>query len=165
MLCWNCSSFYFSGFPCLCSGTTTTTRPTASATLTTGATQPTNSLLDLWPLLDSYSSQLFSDDLQSLMLGGHQILSILVCEAFYTKSLPLDGQCNIKWYICNQFIALLNCPLAMANAICLQSLPWNVAAEKENIPSHLFLLDGILHHSSTNEKKKMLFYIFTWRSA
>ena len=106
-----------------CSGTTTTTRPTASATLTTGATRPpSSSPLDLWQLLASPSSLLSSDD--------------FVWEAFFTKSLPI-GRLGSS---------------AMANAIishitCLSCLFWQL---EKNIPSHWLKLDGILHHTSTN---------------
>lgn len=92
-----------------CSGTTTTTRPTASATLTTGATRPPGSSpLDLWQLLASPSSQLSSDD--------------FVWEAFFTKSLPIGRLGS----------------LAMANAIisptCLSCLEFWQLEKKHSVP-------------------------------
>ena len=73
-----------------------TTRPTASATLTTGATPPTNSHLDSWQWLASSSSQFLSDDFQNL------IVRLLLSSNLH------------------KIIAYCPFSLAMANAIILQ---------------------------------------------
>ena len=95
-----------------CSGTTMTTRPTASATLTTGATLPTNSHLDRWQWLASSSSQFLSDDFQNL------IVRLLLSSVLH------------------KIIAYCPFSLAMANAIilptCLLSLPWILATGQKH---------------------------------
>jgi len=108
-------------------GTTTTTRPTASAILTTGATRPrTSSCLDQWQLLASPSSQLFSDWRDS-PYGWSSPQNHCILGNLAMANWPM------RWYCQHVSHAL------------------NFGSWKKNIPSHLLKLDGILHHTSTNK--------------
>ena len=92
-----------------------TTRPTASATLTTGATLPTNSHLDHWQWLASSSSQFLSDDFQNL------IVRLLLSSVLH----KIIAYCPFSLAMANAIILptclLLEGPLKVFSVIGLQN--------------------------------------------